>query len=102
MNNQLPEVKKLINVNLPVKAQLEVLVLSDFVKEYKKMRPIGTKNNYFLIELPKPFVNGSYDPRKKYSIQLAYNKNNNHKLILIDLDDHLPCLSINNRKNEGR
>jgi len=98
MNSSFPEVKNVISVNLPVKAELEVLVLSEFVKEFKKLRPIGSKNFYYLIEIPKAYVNGSYDPTKKYSIQLAYNKTNNHKLILIDLDDSAPILSLNNRR----
>jgi hypothetical protein len=100
MNNPLPEVKNVISVNVQHKAELEVLVLSDFIKEYKKLRLIGAKNIYYLIELPKPFVNGSFDPTRKYSIQLAYNKRTNEKLILINLDDSAPILSINNRRLE--
>jgi len=98
MNTTSLDLKKEINVNIQVKATLEAFVLSDFIKEYKKLRPIGTNNVYYLLEIPRPFVNGAYDCKRKYSLQLAFNKKNNHKLILVDLDDNLPILSENNRR----
>jgi len=101
MNTISSDFKKEINViNVPLEAELEVLVLSGFVKEFKKLRSIGCKNFYYLMEIPKHFVNGSYSSTKKYSIQLAYNKHTNHKTIVIDLDESSPVLSINNRRKE--
>jgi len=84
-------------IDVPLKAELQILEL-DLVKEYRKLRLKGAKNNYYLIELPKPFVNGNYDPTKAYAISVAINKDNNHKCILIDLDENKPILSANNRR----
>jgi hypothetical protein len=86
-------------IDVPLKAELQILEL-DLVKEYRKLRLKGSKNNYYLIELPKPFVNGNYDSTKAYAISVAVNKANNHKCILIDLDEHKPVLSMNNRRCE--
>jgi len=98
MNNSISTNKNEINVNIPVKAELEILLLTQFLKEYKKLRVVNPKNNYYLIELPKPFVNGNYDPTQRYSIQMGFLKKNNHKIIFIDLDDHQEILSVNNRR----
>jgi len=88
-------------VSLPLKVKQEITLLElDLIKEYRKLRLKGSKNNYYLIELPRGFVNGNYDPSKAYSIFLGVNKDNNHKIIIIDLDETKPILSANNRRVE--
>ena len=94
MNNE-----NIVSVPLKVKQEHALLEL-DLMKEYRKLRLRGTKNNYYIIDLPKPFVNGNFDPSKAYAISLCVNKDTNHKCILIDLDEHRPVLSVNNRKVE--
>jgi len=85
-------------VNVQLKAKEIIIQEIDLIKEYKKLRLKGTKNNYYLIELPRSFVNGNYDPTKAYAISLGVNKENNHKIIIIDLDENKPVLSANNRR----
>jgi hypothetical protein len=96
INEIKPKEELLVNVSL--KAKEIILQEIDLIKEYRKLRMKGAKNSYYLIELPKAFVNGNYDPTKAYAISLGINKENNHKIIIIDLDEHKPILSVNNRR----
>ena len=97
MNTVSLDVKKIINTNISVRAEMQVLVLSDFAVEYKKIRPVGKKNKYFLIELPRIFLNGHFDDKKKYEVKLCYGTDH-HRKIIIDLDNNLPIYSTNNRQ----
>lgn len=59
------------------------------LKSYKKLRlkGKGTRAYHYLINVPKIFVGKKYFPDKSYAVSFGVNKQNNHQLVVIDLDD---------------
>ena len=82
-------VKKQDFVNIQLKAERIIFACNDVLKDYRKLRlkGHGTKRMHFLIDVPKHYIGESYYPTSKYSLTFGLNKENNHKLVVIDLDD---------------
>jgi len=81
------EEKKSINVNLI--AEKVLFACQESLKTYNKLRlkGKGTRDYHYLINVPRLYVGDKYCPDKKYSITFGMNKENNHQLVVIDLDD---------------
>jgi len=81
------EEKESININLI--AEKVLFACQENMKTYNKLRikGKGTRDYYYLVNVPKLFVGEKYCPNKRYSITFGVNKENNHQLVVIDLDD---------------
>ena len=82
-------VKKQDFVNVQLKAERIIFACNDALKDYRKLRlkGHGTKRMHFLIDVPKQYIGANYCANSKYSLTFGLNKENNHKLVIIDLDD---------------
>ncbi|MFA5930687.1 MAG: hypothetical protein WC821_00065 [archaeon] len=76
-------------INIPLLAEQMLYVFKENLKSYKKLRLIGqgTRDYRYTILVPRLYVGEKYSPNKKYSVTFGFNKENNHQLIVIDLDD---------------
>ncbi len=81
------EEKESININLI--AEKVLFTCQENLKTYNKLRlkGKGTRDYHYLINVPRLYVGEKYCPDKKYSVTFGLNKENNHQLIVIDLDD---------------
>ncbi len=81
------EEKESININLI--AEKFLFACQENLKTYSKLRlkGKGTRDYYYLINVPKLYIGEKYCPDKRYSITFGLNKENNHQLVIIDLDD---------------
>ncbi|MFA6064892.1 MAG: hypothetical protein WCW44_05910 [archaeon] len=81
------EEKESININLI--AEKVLFACQENLKTYNKLRlkGKGTRDYFYLVNVPKLFVGEKYSPDKRYSITFGVNKENNHQLVVIDLDD---------------
>lgn len=79
--------KQSIAINLI--AEKVLYVCQESLKAYNKLRlkGRGTRDYYYLINVPRMFIGGKYSPNKRYSISFGQNSANNHQLVVIDLDD---------------
>jgi hypothetical protein len=79
--------KKLIPVLLT--GEEVIYKFDENLKAYHKIRlkGKGTRNNQYLIHIPRLYVENKYCPDSKYSVSFGLNKTNNHQLIILDLDD---------------
>lgn len=87
------EEKTFISVNLI--AERVLFACQESLKTYNKLRikGKGTRDYHYLIHVPRLFVGEKYCPNKKYSVCFGVNKENNHQLIVIDLDDKKDLLA---------
>jgi hypothetical protein len=62
----------------------------DALKAYHKLRlkGRGTRDYYYLVNVPRLYVGNKYCPNSKYSVSFGMNKVNGHQLVVIDLDDN--------------
>ncbi|VVB76121.1 Uncharacterised protein [uncultured archaeon] len=76
-------------VDLCVKGEQIILAFNDCLKSYKKLRlkGEGTRDYHYLINVPRLYVGNKYSPNRRYSVCFGMNKENNHQIVLIDLDD---------------
>lgn len=81
------EEKESIAINL--NAEKVIFSCQENLKSYNKLRlkGKGTRDYHYLINVPKLYIGDKYCPDKRYSITFGLNKENNHQLIIIDLDD---------------
>jgi hypothetical protein len=81
------EEKEFININLV--AEKILFMCQENLKTYNKLRlrGKGTRDYQYLINVPRLYIGEKYCPDKKYSITFGVNKENNHQLVVIDLDD---------------
>jgi len=81
------EEKESININL--NAEKVLFACQENLKSYNKLRlkGKGTRDYYYLINVPKLYIGEKYCPDKKYLITFGQNKQNGHQLVIIDLDD---------------
>ena len=81
------------SININLKAEKILYSCQENLKSYNKLRlkGRGTRDYYYLINVPRLYIGEKYAPDKKYSITFGQNKENNHALIIIDLDDQ-KCL----------
>lgn len=81
------EEKESIKVDLI--AEKVLFVCNENLKTYGKLRlkGKGTRDYYYLINISKLYIGQKYCPNIKYSITFGINKENNHQLVVIDLDD---------------
>ncbi len=76
-------------IDVQLKGEQIILAFNDCLKSYKKLRlkGEGTRDYHYLINVPRLYVGGKYSPNRKYSVSFGTNKENNHQLVVIDLDD---------------
>lgn len=76
-------------INIRLKAEQIIYSFQEGLKAYGKLRikGRGAKGNYYFINVPRLYIGEKYAPNRKYSISFGMNKENNHSLIVIDLDD---------------
>jgi len=76
-------------INIKMKAKRIIFACDDVLKDYRKLRlkGHGTKRMHFLIDVPKHYIGAGYCPTSKYSLTFGLDKGNNHRLVVIDLDD---------------
>ena len=76
-------------INISLRAEQILYVFKENLKSYKKLRLIGqgTRDYRYTILVPRLYVGEKYAPDKKYSVTFGVNKENNHQLVVIDLDD---------------
>jgi hypothetical protein len=77
------------SIEIKLIAEKIVYACKENLKTYNKLRlkGKGTRDYYYLINVPKLFVGEKYCPNKRYSISFGQDKKNNHQLVIIDLDD---------------
>lgn len=81
-----------VAVELPVKKRVFEIQL---FKQYKALR---NKGSYCLAQIPNEFINGHYAGGVKYGISLGIDQENQHRIVILDLDDQ--ARMINNRRIE--
>jgi hypothetical protein len=76
-------------VNIPLKMEQIIYSFQESLKSYRKLRlrGQGTRDIQYTILVPKIYIGEKYCPDKRYSVSFGTNKENNHQLIVIDLDD---------------
>ncbi len=76
-------------INIYRGAERIIFACEENLKTYNKLRlnGKGTRDYYYLINVPKLYIGEKYAPDKRYSITFGQNKENNHALIVIDLVD---------------
>ncbi|VVB74677.1 Uncharacterised protein [uncultured archaeon] len=81
--------EKLQLIDVSLLAEKIIYSFQDALKSYKKLRlkGEGTRDYHYLINVPRLYVGEKYSPNKKYSVTFGLNKENNHQLVVIDLDD---------------
>jgi len=81
--------EKLQLIDIQLKAEQIIYSYQEALKSYKKLRlkGQGTRDYHYLINVPRLYVGEKYSPNKKYSVTFGLNKQNNHQLVIIDLDD---------------
>ncbi len=81
------EKKESIKVGLI--ADKVLFACNENLKTYSKLRlkGKGTRGYYYLINIPKLYIGQKYSPNKKYSVTFGFNKEDNHQIVVIDLDD---------------
>ena len=74
-------------VNL--KGQKIIYSFDDALRSYNKLqiKGKGTRDYQYLILVPRLYVGEKYCLDKRYSVSFGMNKQNNHQLVVIDLDD---------------
>ncbi|MDD3159994.1 MAG: hypothetical protein PHQ98_03435 [Candidatus ainarchaeum sp.] len=79
--------KQLITISL--NGEEVIYKFDENLKAYHKLRlkGKGTRDYHYLINVPRLYVGNKYCPDSKYSVSFGLNKNNNHQLIILDLDD---------------
>ena len=79
--------KNQITVNL--NGEEVIYKFDDSLKVYHKLRlkGKGTRDYYYLVNVPRLYVGNKYCPNSKYSVSFGMNKYNGHQLVIIDLDD---------------
>ena len=88
------EESNLVTINL--KGEKVIYSFDDSLKSYNKLqiRGRGTRDYQYLILVPRLYVGEKYCPDKRYSVSFGMNKENNHQLVVIDLDDRKELRSI--------
>jgi len=81
------EKNNLITINL--KGEQVLYSFDDSLRSYNKLqiKGKGTRDYQYLILVPRLYVGEKYCPDKRYSVSFGMNKENNHQLVIIDLDD---------------
>ena len=76
-------------VTVKLRAEQIIYSFQEGLKSYGKLRlkGRGIKGNYYFVNVPRLFIGEKYSPERKYSISFGQNKENNHSLVVIDLDD---------------
>lgn len=76
-------------VNIPLKMEQIIYSFQESLKSYRKirLRGRGTRDIQYTILVPKIYIGEKYCPDKRYSVSFGTNKENNHQLVVIDLDD---------------
>ena len=82
-------------VDIRLKAEQILYSFQENLKSYNKLRlkGKGTRDYHYLIYVPRLYVGEKYCPNKKYSVSFGMNKENNHQLVIIDLDDKKELMS---------
>jgi hypothetical protein len=83
------------SVTVNLKGQKIIYSFDDALRSYNKLqiKGKGTRDYQYLILVPRLYVGEKYCPDKRYSISFGMNKENNHQLVVIDLDDKKDLLS---------
>ena len=83
------------NISVNLIAERVLFACQESLKTYHKLRlkGRGTRDYHYLISVPRMFVGEKYCPTRKYSISFGVNKENNHQLVVIDLDDKKDLLA---------
>ena len=76
-------------ISIKLKAEQIIYSFQEGLKSYNKLRlkGRGTRDYHYLINVPRLYVGEKYCPNKRYSVTFGQNKENNHQLVIIDLDD---------------
>lgn len=76
-------------ISIRLKAEQIIYAFTESLKSYNKLRlkGKGTRAQHYLINVPGLYIGEKYAPNKRYSISFGMNKENNHQLVVIDLDD---------------
>ena len=82
----MPKQDSMITVKL--KGKQVLYKFDEALKSYNKLRlkGKGTRDYYYLINVPKLYVGEKYCPQKRYSISFGMDEKG-HQLVVIDLDD---------------
>ena len=77
------------SIKIGLIADKVLFACNENLKTYSKLRlkGKGTRDYYYLINIPKLYIGQKYFPDKKYSVTFGFNKKDNHQIIVIDLDD---------------
>ncbi|MCX6800562.1 MAG: hypothetical protein NTZ73_00005 [Candidatus Diapherotrites archaeon] len=81
-------------VNIKFDAEKILFACRENFRTYNKLRlkGRGTRDYHYLINVPRLYIGGKYSPGKRYSVMFGENKENNHQLVVIDLDDQKEIL----------
>ena len=84
-------------VDIRLKAEQILYSFQENLKSYNKLRlkGKGTRDYHYLIHVPRLYVGEKYCPNNKYSVSFGMNKENNHQLVIIDLDDRKEMIAKN-------
>jgi len=77
------------SIKIGLIADKVLFACNENLKTYSKLRlkGKGTRDYYYLINIPKLYIGQKYFPNNKYSVTFGFNKENNHQIVVIDLDD---------------
>ncbi len=83
------------SVTVNLKGQKIIYSFDDSLRSYNKLqiKGKGTRDYQYLILVPRLYVGEKYCPDKRYSVSFGMNKQNNHQLVVIDLDDRKELLA---------
>jgi hypothetical protein len=73
-------------ITVKLNAEKIIYQFNDSLKAYHKLRlkGKGTRDYYYLVNVPRLYVGNKYCPNTKYSISFGMNKQTGHQLVIID------------------